>query len=58
MLAVYDSNDMILAAGDAHDVLAVTGLKYSSLKTVISKLKKGKHTGQLRHGKKLFYWED
>lgn len=58
MLAVYDSNDMILAAGTAHDVLTVTGLKYRTLISVVSKIKKGKHSGKLRNGNRLFYWED
>ena len=50
MLGIYDEREQALAVGDLNDILPFTNLKKRSLSSVICRIKKGEHSGILRHG--------
>lgn len=50
MLGIYDKSEQCLAVGNAKDILPFTDMTKKSLYSVISRIRKGQHSGHLKNG--------
>lgn len=57
LLAIYDREDNIKAVGDREDICRYTGMTRGSLNSAISRIRRGKHTGNLCCGYQLYVFD-